>query len=73
MKTESSFLLNTSNTSQPQRQTLSQIKGLGKIFQSNGPKKQMAILISNQIDFKLKSVKRDKRHFIIVTGKIHQE
>ena len=33
-----------------------------KIYQSNGPKKEagVAILISNKIDFKLKSVKRDK-------------
>ncbi len=47
-----------------------------KINQSNGPKKQsdVAILIPNKIDFKLKSVKRDKEgHFILVTGKIHQE
>ncbi|EGW08365.1 Retrovirus-related Pol polyprotein LINE-1 [Cricetulus griseus] len=31
------------------------IKGWGKIFQSNGPKKQagVAILISNKLDFKL--------------------
>ena len=34
----------------------------------------VAILIFNKIDFKLKSIKRDKeRHFIFVTGKIHQE
>ena len=49
---------------------------LRKLFQSNGPKKLagIAILISNKIVFKLKSIKRDKeRHFILVTGKIHQE
>ena len=48
------------------------VKGWEKIYQSNGPKKQagVAILISNKIDFKLKSVKRDKEgHFILVTGK----
>ena len=46
-----------------------------KIVQSNRPKKQagVAILMSNKIDFKLKSIKRDKGHFILVTGKIHQE
>ena len=46
-----------------------------KIYQSNGPKKEagVAILISNKIDFKLKSVKRDKQgHFILVRRKIHQ-
>ena len=52
------------------------IKVWEKIFQSNGSKKQVgvSILISNKIDFKLESVKRDKEgHFILVTGKIHQE
>ena len=50
-----------------------QRKGLGKkIVQSNGPKKQtvVAILISNKIAFKLKSIKRDKEeHFILATEK----
>ena len=49
---------------------------MGKIYQSNGLKKPagVGILISNKTDFKLKSVKRDKEgHFILVTGKIHQE
>ena len=48
---------------------------MGKIFQSNGPKKQMgmAIIIPNKVDVKLKSIKRDKvGYFILVTGKIHQ-
>ena len=52
------------------------VKSWEKIFQSNGPKKQasVAILISNKVDFKLKSIKRDKEgHFIVVTGKTHQE
>ena len=34
----------------------------------------MAILISNKIDFKLKSLRRDRDgHFILITGTIHQE
>ena len=34
----------------------------------------MAILISNKIDFKLKSIRRDgDGHFILITGTIHQE
>ena len=34
----------------------------------------MAILFSNNIDFKLKSIKRDgDGHFILITGTIHQE
>ena len=48
------------------------VKGWEKIYQSNGPKKQagVAIIISNKIVIKLKSVKRDKEgHFILVTEK----
>ena len=48
--------------------TSPQNKGLRKkFFQTTGPKKQagIAILIPNKIDFKLKSIKRDKEgHFI---------
>ena len=34
----------------------------------------MAILISNKIDFKLKSIRRDgDGHFILITGTIHQK
>ena len=52
------------------------VKGWEKVFQANGPKKQVgvAILISNKIDFKLKSIRRDgDGHFILITGKITQE
>ena len=54
------------------RQNL-RVKGWKKVFQSNEPKKQVgvAILISNKIDFKLKSIKRDgEGHFILITGTI---
>ena len=34
----------------------------------------MAIIISNKIDFKLKSIRRYReRHFILITGTIHQD
>ncbi|KAL6041447.1 hypothetical protein STEG23_023562 [Scotinomys teguina] len=52
------------------------VKGWEKTFQSNGLKKQagVAILISNKLDFKLKSIKRDREgHYILITGKIHQD
>ena len=55
---------------------LLRVKGWEKVFQSNGPKKQagVAILISNKIDFKLKSIRRDgDGHFILITGSIHQD
>ena len=40
------------------------------------PRKQaeVAILISNKLDFKLKSIKRDEGgHFLLITGKMHQD
>ena len=50
------------------------VKGWKKVFQANRPKKQagLAILISNKIYFKLKSIRRDG-HFLLRTGIIHQE
>ena len=50
------------------------VKGWEKVFQSNGPKKQevAAILISNKIDFKLKSIRGNgEGYFILITGRIH--
>jgi exonuclease III len=52
------------------------IKGWKTIFQANGSKKQtgVAILISNNVDFQLKVIKKDKDgHFILIKGKIYQE
>ena len=52
------------------------VKGWEKTFQSNGIKKQagVAFLISNKIDFKLKSIERDQEgRYIFIKGKIHQD
>ena len=51
------------------------VKGQEKIFQSNEPKKQVdaAILISNKIDFKLKSIRKDGGRFILIRGTIRQD
>jgi hypothetical protein len=54
---------------------LPQNKGLQKVFQVNGPKRQalVAILISDKIVFQLKLVKSDgEEHFILIKGKINQ-
>ena len=72
MKTGSILLLYTSNT----YITSNTDYRVGEKFQSNGPKKQggVAFLISNKIDFKLKSIKRDgEGHFILITGTVHQD
>ena len=49
------------------------VKGLEKVFQSIGYKKQAGIAISN-IYFNLKSIRGDgDGHLILITGTIHQD
>ena len=44
--------------------------GWKKNFQSNGPKKEVAILVSDKIDFKPKVIKRDREgHFKLIKEK----
>ena len=52
------------------------MKSWKQIFQANGQEKKagVAILISDEIDFKRRALKRDPEgHFIILKGRIHQE
>jgi exonuclease III len=52
------------------------MKGWKKIYQANGPQKQagIAILISDNVDFKPTLIKQDKeRHFILIKGEIDQK
>ena len=47
-----------------------------KIFHANGDQRKagVAILISDEIDFKTKAVKRDKEaHYITIKGSIQEE
>ena len=52
------------------------VKGWKKLFDTNGDQKKagVAILISDKIDFKIKSVKRDKEgKYIMTNGSIQEE
>ena len=52
------------------------VRGWKKIFHANGNKKKPggAILISHKIDFKIKTIKRDKEgHYIIIKGSIQED
>ena len=52
------------------------VRGLGKIFHANGNDKKVgvAILISDKIDFKIKTVTRDKEgHYRMIKGLIQEE
>ena len=52
------------------------MRGGKKIFHANGNQKKAggAILISDKIEFKIKSITRDKeRHYIMIKGSIQEE
>ena len=52
------------------------LRGWKKIFQANGNQKKtgVGILLSDKIDFKIKTITRDKKgHYIMIKGSIQEE
>ena len=53
-----------------------EVRGQKKIFHSNGNQKKagVAILISDKVDFKIKTITRDKeQHYVMIQGSIQEE
>ena len=69
-------MLSTRNPRQNKGHIQTESEGLKKIFHTNGDQKKagVAILISDEIDFEIKAVKRDKEgHYIMIKGSIQED
>ena len=68
-------MLSTRDPPQTKGHIQTESEGLEKIFHENGDQKRagVAILLSNKIDFEIKTVKRDKEHYIMIKGSIKGE
>ena len=69
-------MLSTRDHLQPRDIYRLKVKGWEKIFHENGDQKkaEVAILISDKIDFEIKAVKRDKEgQYIMIKGSIQED
>ena len=75
-KTRPTYMLPPRDQSQIKRYTQAKSKGMEKdiSYKWKGKKAGVAVLISNKIDFKTRSIIRDKEgHYIMIKGLIQQE
>ena len=76
MKTRPSYVLSTRNPLQIRDTSRLKVRGWKKLLHVNGKQKKagVAILISDKIDFRIKTVTRDKEgHYIMIKGSIQEE
>ena len=75
-KTRPVYMLSPETHFRPRDTYRLKVRGWKKIFHANGNWKKAgaAILISDKIDFKIKTITRDKEeHYIIIKGSIQEE
>ena len=75
-KTRSLYMLSTRDRLKSRDIYRMKVKGCKKIFRANRDQKKagVAILVSDQIDFEIKAVKKDKEgHYIMIKGSIQEE
>ena len=75
-KTRAIYMLSTRNPFRPQDTYRLKVRGWKNIFHANGKQKKagVAILISDNIDLKIKKITRDKEgYYIVVKGSIQED
>ena len=68
------YILSTRDPLQTRDTYRLKLRGWKKIFHANGNQNGVAILISDKIDLKIKTITRDKEgHYIMIKGSIQEE